>query len=113
MINCVLRTAWESGLREYVESGEYTEKVFDKMLERGAGADCGSFRAIVLGYFRLGLVAKANRWMSGMVVRKFVVDHATCTLVISKFCEKGLRGSVKQAFEMLEEIDRANWVWCA
>ncbi|GAB2217237.1 hypothetical protein Drorol1_Dr00000409 [Drosera rotundifolia] len=84
MINCVLRTTWESGL------GEYSEKVFDEMSERGMGADCGSFRAMVIGYCRLGLVAEADRWMSGMVERKFVVDHATCTLVISKFYEKGL-----------------------
>ncbi|GAB2210619.1 hypothetical protein Drorol1_Dr00015889 [Drosera rotundifolia] len=87
LINCVLRTAWESGL------GEYAEKVFDEMSERGVGADCGSFRAMVVGYCRLGLVAEADRWMSGMVERKFVVDHVTRTLVISKFCEEGLVSS--------------------
>ncbi|KAK7394561.1 hypothetical protein VNO78_15092 [Psophocarpus tetragonolobus] len=103
---------------------EYAENLFDEMCGRGVQPSCLSYMVMVVGYCRMGNVLEADRWLSAMMERGFLVDNVTLPRLLW-FCEIGLklnlinftcmieglckRGSVKQAFEMLEEMVGKGW----
>ena len=134
-LNYVVEIACEMGMIEYAED------VFDEMRMRDFRPDCTSYQLMAMAYCTAGKVLVSERWLSDMVERGFLVDNATCSLVITKFSdeefgnraygyfnkwiEMGLkpnlinftalinglckRGSIKQAFETLEEMVKKGW----
>ncbi|PPR91038.1 hypothetical protein GOBAR_AA29640 [Gossypium barbadense] len=99
--NCILGVGLEMGLLDYLE------KVFDEMSERGVcgvfGVFC-SYKLMVVGYCRMGRVSEVDKWLKEMLERGFIVDNATCTLVISLFCDKGFANRALWYFDKIVKM---------
>ncbi|CAI9112400.1 OLC1v1012848C1 [Oldenlandia corymbosa var. corymbosa] len=80
-LNCVLNVALE------ISWLDLAENVFDEMCKRGVSPNSCSFESMVVGYCRLKRVMEADRWLVAMLERGYLVDNATCTLVMDVFCE--------------------------
>ncbi|KAK3430327.1 hypothetical protein EUGRSUZ_E01870, partial [Eucalyptus grandis] len=110
---------------------DYAQNVFDYLSERGVCPDPNSYKLMVVAYCRMGSILEADAWLRKLIDRDFVIDNATLTLITNSFCEKGFmadkglapnvlnytslinglckKGSIKQGFELLEEMVRKGW----
>ncbi|KAI3920330.1 hypothetical protein MKX01_000669 [Papaver californicum] len=114
-LNCILRFIVESSLMKLAES------VFVEMSDRGVSPNTCTYRTMVIGHCREGSDDGEG----------FLLDNVTCTAMVDLFCKKGYVDrvfggfekmcemgsppnvinyrSIKQAFEVLEEMGRRGW----
>ncbi|VFQ97444.1 unnamed protein product [Cuscuta campestris] len=102
-LNCIVIVAGRGGRIEIAE------KVFEEMCERGLCPDALCFKSMVVAYCRLGRAVDADRWMSAMLEKGFIVDNATCTLImvslIHGLCTKGW---TEKAFRLFLKLVRSD-----
>ncbi|KAG6404426.1 hypothetical protein SASPL_136673 [Salvia splendens] len=66
--------------------------------------DSYSFESMVVAYCRAGRVSDADRWLSEMLSRGFLVDKATCSLILNMLRANGRVNRALWVFNKMVEI---------
>ena len=70
----------------------------------GGGGDFNSYKLMVVRYCRIGRVSEVDKLLREMLERWFIVDNATCTLVITLFCDDGFANRALWYFDKMVKI---------